>query len=178
MIWPMAPATADGFDPVRSEARFESLIEGRELRRFGITLQVRPDGRIEGRALGREVTGAWRWEDGYFCREMAWGSRELAPNCQVVLFDGRSLRFVADRGEGVRRPAAGLGDQKVDREALFLPVAVAHRLGPVAAAQFPGQRRLGAALRRASASARARCAAGGRGFSLSLMAWLPCCVAP
>jgi len=93
-------AMAEGFKPVRSEQTFESLVEGRDLRRFGITLQVRGDGLIEGRALGREVTGAWRWKDGYFCREMAWGSRELDPNCQAVLFDGRSLRFVADQGEG------------------------------------------------------------------------------
>lgn len=93
-------AQAEGFKPVRSEQAFESLVEGRDLRRFGITLQVRRDGRIEGRALGRAVTGAWRWEDGYFCREMAWGNRDLGPNCQVVLYDGRSLRFVADEGKG------------------------------------------------------------------------------
>ena len=104
LLFPVAappPAAAEGaFEPVRREARFESLVAGRDLRRFGITLQVRRDGRIEGRALGRDVTGAWRWENGYFCREMAWGSRDLGPNCQAVLFDGRSLRFVADRGEG------------------------------------------------------------------------------
>ncbi len=93
-------AMAEEFKPIRSEQTFETLVDGRDLRRFGITLQVRGNGRIEGRALGRAVTGAWRWQDGYFCREMAWGNRELGLNCQVVLYDGRNLRFIADRGQG------------------------------------------------------------------------------
>ena len=58
---------------VSSRDAFVSLIDGRELRRFGITLTVTADGQIVGRAFGYDVVGAWEWEDGYFCRDLFWG---------------------------------------------------------------------------------------------------------
>ncbi len=97
-----SPAAAQGWSQVADKAQFVALVQDRDLRMplFGITLQVRPDGGITGRASGREVTGSWSWEDGFFCREMAWGGREFAANCQVVETTGDRIRFVADRGAG------------------------------------------------------------------------------
>ena len=64
---------ADGFRTISEKDTFLSLVEGRELSRFGIRLDVLDSGRIEGRAFGREVTGAWNWQQGYFCRDLSYG---------------------------------------------------------------------------------------------------------
>ncbi|WP_101067518.1 dihydrodipicolinate reductase [Roseovarius salinarum] len=94
------PAAAEGFDKVDDRDRFISLVDGRKLTRFGIRLAVTPDGEIAGRAFGRDVSGAWRWRSGYFCRSLYWGSTDLGPNCQAVKVQGRTLRFISDRGQG------------------------------------------------------------------------------
>jgi hypothetical protein len=95
------PATAQQFEPVREQAAFVEVVTGRQLTRFGIQLQVTPAGEIRGRAFGRPVTGAWLWRDGYFCRDLFWGERDLGPNCQEVRIDGDTVRFISDRGDGI-----------------------------------------------------------------------------
>ncbi len=94
------PALAEGFALVTERDRFVSLIEGRDLTRFGITLNVTRDGQIRGRAFGRNVTGAWRWNGGYFCRDLYWGAINLGPNCQAVRVQGNTVRFISDQGTG------------------------------------------------------------------------------
>lgn len=79
---------------------FENLVKDKKLERFLISLSVTSDGKIEGSAAGRDVSGDWNWIDGYFCRTLVWGERELKYNCQKVTFDGRRLRFISDRGAG------------------------------------------------------------------------------
>lgn len=97
------PAAADDYRPVSDKTEFLSLIEGRELRLalFGIRIEVLEDGRIEGRALGWDLTGSWDWRDGFFCREMDWGGSPIPANCQLVEARGNDhLRFTVDRGAG------------------------------------------------------------------------------
>jgi hypothetical protein len=94
-------ARAEAFAVVASEDTFVSLVEGRELRRFGIRLTVMPDGRIEGRAFGTPVTGQWDWESGFFCRDLFWGNEDLGYNCQLVQVNGETLRFTTDQGTGI-----------------------------------------------------------------------------
>lgn len=94
------PVKADDFDRVESRDEFVQLVAGRALTRFGITLNVSPGGEIEGRAFGQPVKGAWRWDGGYFCRDLAFGKESLGPNCQVVEKRGEVLRFTADEGKG------------------------------------------------------------------------------
>ena len=93
-------AIASDFAPVEREADFRGLVEGRDLTRFGIRLQVTPDGRITGRGFGMQVGGTWEWRGGYFCRTLEFGSSGEPLNCQRVLQRGDTLRFIADRGEG------------------------------------------------------------------------------
>ena len=52
------------------------------LRLFGIKLKIMEDGRIEGKAVGRDIVGDWEWQDGFFCRSMFWGERDIGYNCQ------------------------------------------------------------------------------------------------
>lgn len=95
-----SPVKADDFDRVESRDEFVQLVAGRALTRFGITLNVSPGGEIEGRAFGQPVKGAWRWDGGYFCRDLVFGKESLGPNCQVVEKRGEVLRFTADEGKG------------------------------------------------------------------------------
>ncbi len=96
-----ALSSAQEFQPVRDQSAFVKVVTGRALTRFGIRLEVTPTGEIRGNAFGRPVTGAWRWSDGYFCRDLAWGERDLGPNCQEVRVDGETVRFISDRGTGI-----------------------------------------------------------------------------
>ncbi|MCF6444843.1 dihydrodipicolinate reductase [Nereida sp. MMG025] len=95
-----AAALADGFAKVADKNRFVSLVQNKQLHYPGIRLNVTPDGKIVGRALGREVTGGWSWQSGYFCREIFWGTREIGYNCQEVRVSGDKLRFTSDKGTG------------------------------------------------------------------------------
>lgn len=69
--------------------------------RDAVVLEVDGAGEINGTALRRDVTGDWRWENGYFCRDLVWGSQELGPNCQMVEKNGDRIRFTSDFGEGM-----------------------------------------------------------------------------
>ncbi|WP_413719195.1 dihydrodipicolinate reductase [Silicimonas sp. MF1-12-2] len=96
-----SPVLAEGFQRIEDERGFLSLVEDKELKRLGIRLKVTDDGRIMGKAFGRPVTGAWRWDSGYFCRDLEVGGDPLEFNCQLVQVSGRTMRFTSDRGEGI-----------------------------------------------------------------------------
>jgi len=93
-------AVAQGFQVVTDETRFVQLVDGRQLTRLGIQLNVSPNGGIQGRAFGMKVTGSWTWQGNYFCREMSYGASSLPMHCQEVLLSGDTIRFVADQGTG------------------------------------------------------------------------------
>ncbi len=95
--------SASEFAPVRDQSEFLGYLSGKNLtnRLYGLTLTVSLDGSISGRAAGYDVTGSWSWQDGYFCREMDWGGREIPYNCQLVeIRNGDEMRFTVDRGVG------------------------------------------------------------------------------
>lgn len=95
-----APSTASEFRVVTDRSEFVELVDGRELTRFGIRLQVSPQGEIDGRGFGYDVWGAWEWNGQFFCRELGYGGTALGHNCQVVAVRGNTVRFVADQGQG------------------------------------------------------------------------------
>ena len=97
------PALADGFVPVSDQGTFLSLVEGKELRNrlYGVRLNVLENGRLQGAAVGWDISGSWSWQDGYFCREMDWGGEPIPYNCQLVEANGEEvLRFTVDQGAG------------------------------------------------------------------------------
>ena len=97
----VSTAMAEGFQRIEDEVKFLNVIEDRQLKRFGIRLQVSGDGQILGRAFGQKVSGDWDWKDGFFCRDLYLGGRELDPdNCQLVEIKGNTVRFTSDMGQG------------------------------------------------------------------------------
>jgi hypothetical protein len=96
-------AAADGFQPVREKSRFLDLVQNRELQngRYSLAANVLPDGRIAGTALGKDITGQWTWQNGYFCPEMYLSGEPVDYNCLLVEAQGAErLRFTVDRGKG------------------------------------------------------------------------------
>jgi len=100
----LTPVPTQAFERITDVEEFSRLIEGRALTRFGIRLEVTAQsataGQITGRGFGYPVTGAWRWDAGFFCRDLDWGGSDLGFNCQAVLRDGETVRFVSDQGSG------------------------------------------------------------------------------
>ncbi|MDX8350343.1 dihydrodipicolinate reductase [Cognatiyoonia sp. IB215446] len=97
------PALADSYVPIKDQATFLSLVNGKELRNrlYGVRVSVFDNGAIQGAALGWGITGSWSWQDGYFCREMNWGGDPIPYNCQLVEARGdQQVRFTVDRGNG------------------------------------------------------------------------------
>lgn len=98
-----APLRAESFQPVTDRDAFVALVSDRSLSipLWRISLDVLSDGRIEGEAMGAEVTGRWTWANGYFCREMDWSGQPIDHDCQLVEADGSgAMRFTVDRGKG------------------------------------------------------------------------------
>jgi hypothetical protein len=94
------PAMADGYARVTDRGAFINLVGGKNLTSLGVSLIVSPTGSISGRAFGSTVSGAWTWNDGYFCRTLKAGSKVFARNCQLVQQNGNRVRFIADKGAG------------------------------------------------------------------------------
>ncbi len=98
----LVASAASAMTPIKDENEFRRLVTNKTLvlRLYTIKLNVLDDGSIEGSALARKVTGRWNWIDGYFCRDMKWGSREIPYNCQLVEYNGTEMRFTTDKGAG------------------------------------------------------------------------------
>jgi hypothetical protein len=95
-----SPAIAGDFSRVTDRGAFVNLVGGKSLTSLGVSLTVSPWGSISGRAFGSTVSGAWTWNNGYFCRTLKTGNRVFARNCQVVQQNGDRIRFIADKGAG------------------------------------------------------------------------------
>ena len=96
-------ALANGYETIRDKSTFLSVVAGKELRigLYNLSLNLTPDGKITGRALGWGITGTWQWKDGYFCRDMDWSGSLIPYNCQLVeVRDNREIRFTSDKGAG------------------------------------------------------------------------------
>lgn len=100
LLFSATPLAAQDMQRLNSLTEFVEVVEGRQLTRFGIKLTVAPSGDIRGRAFGKDVTGQWRWDAGYFCRDLFFGDEDLGPNCQLVTARGDRIRFTSDRGAG------------------------------------------------------------------------------
>lgn len=100
LVLTLPTATLADYVRITDKGEFLGVVTQGELTRLGISVTVTPDGEIEGSAFGYPVTGSWTWDGGFFCRDLAWGGDDLGYNCQAVARDGRSVRFISDKGEG------------------------------------------------------------------------------
>jgi len=100
-VWLCAAATAQAeLRKLNTFDEFVSFVQGKTLTRPLIKLRVSTDGRIAGKGARWDVSGNWRWEDGYFYRDLYWGGDNLGYNCQEVRAEGDRIRFTSDKGAG------------------------------------------------------------------------------
>lgn len=92
-------AVAD-YAKITDRSQFVALVSGKTLTRPFVKLQVAPSGQISGKGASWAVSGAWKWQDGYFCRSLDWGGSDLGYNCQEVGVINGKLRFTSDQGRG------------------------------------------------------------------------------
>ena len=93
------PAAAE-YARIQDKSDFVAAVKGKRLTRLLVNLQVTPGGAIAGKGAAWQITGSWSWKDGYFCRTLVWGGKDLGYNCQVVMRDGAKIRFTSDKGTG------------------------------------------------------------------------------
>jgi hypothetical protein len=98
----VTPATVAAFERISDRNTFLQTVNGKDLRigMYGLSLNVRADGTISGRAAGWDITGSWSWKNGYFCRDMDWSGYPIEYNCQLVEVNGDRIRFTVDQGAG------------------------------------------------------------------------------
>ncbi|MFN3605901.1 MAG: dihydrodipicolinate reductase [Cypionkella sp.] len=98
----LAPSAGHGFEKLQDKDDLLAALNGRALTMglFNLSLVLGEDGSITGSAMGWGVTGAWRWQDDLFCREIDWSGMPIAANCQLVEAAGDKMRFTSDAGQG------------------------------------------------------------------------------
>jgi len=98
----LLPAAAQAYERISDRSTFVQTVNGKDLKiaLYGLTLNVRENGTIQGRAAGWDITGSWSWENGYFCRNMDWSGYPIEYNCQLVEVNGDRIRFTVDQGAG------------------------------------------------------------------------------
>ena len=96
------PASAHAFERISERSEFINTVNGKDLKiaLYGLTLNVRDNGTITGRAAGWDISGSWTWENGYFCRDLDWSGYPIEYNCQLVEVSGDRIRFTVDQGAG------------------------------------------------------------------------------
>ena len=97
-----AASHGDGFTIVSDLEAFEASFVGpriTDMEDDANYFVIMPDGTIEGTWYGKEMAGAWRWEDGYFCRTLS-APRPAPEDCQEWAMGQEKVRLVRDRGTG------------------------------------------------------------------------------
>lgn len=92
--------SASGERKVTNKSEFMGIVQGKTISRPLVKLSVKPDGTISGKGAKWDVSGSWSWQNGYFCRSLEWGGKDLGYNCQQVFVSGGSIRFTSDQGKG------------------------------------------------------------------------------
>lgn len=89
-------------DQVKTRQQFIDEVAGKKLVQDDAWVIVSPDGTVEGAGPnGGKISGAWSWDDGFYCRDITINGVAEPRDCQRVVLDGNTVSFVHDKGEGI-----------------------------------------------------------------------------
>lgn len=91
-------ALAQDFTRIDSELEFRELALEKTLYLGDTQVTVHDGGAMTVIFKGKEITGTWQWEDGYFCRILK--SYSTKADCQLWEHDGTDFRIARDKGNG------------------------------------------------------------------------------
>ncbi|MFD1508444.1 hypothetical protein [Lacimonas salitolerans] len=94
------PALAE-FKHIRTEAQLQPLIGKKMYDSSGNWFRWNADGSMSAQMTsGAPFAGAWKWSNGFVCRNARIGDNELGTDCQKIEFDGKNMRYTRNRGRG------------------------------------------------------------------------------
>ena len=79
---------------ITTSNEFIELVTDNNLTRPFITLTVSSDGEIHGKGAFSKITGAWLWEDGYFCRSLCQRRTKFTSTAGEKVHQLRCAKFV------------------------------------------------------------------------------------
>lgn len=96
----VSSAQAESLKRIRKEADFQALVVGKTFGDDQTTMVIAADGKISGKFQNDKIIGAWKWSNGYFCRNVNVGQRAMGNDCQVVKTDSTEVSFTRQKGKG------------------------------------------------------------------------------
>ncbi len=92
------PALTEG--QIVTEEDFREVVVGVPIR-LGpdVVFTINADNTITGDVDGREATGTWDFQDGFWCRKII-VEQVFTEDCQLWEIDGETLVITRDRGRG------------------------------------------------------------------------------
>lgn len=94
------PVDAQNLKRIKKESDFRSIVVGRTLSDGQATLILTEDGKISGKVGANKVVGAWKWGNGFFCRNLNVGNKALGNDCQTVHTNKTEVTFTRKQGKG------------------------------------------------------------------------------
>ena len=95
-----SPALAISGKKLNTIDEFQSRVVGKILTSSDGFVTVRKNGSIGGEVQGKKLKGKWNWQEGYFCRSLVWGGKNMGSACQEIRVNGKSVHFIRDQGKG------------------------------------------------------------------------------
>ncbi|MEX0348784.1 MAG: hypothetical protein AB3N15_05110 [Paracoccaceae bacterium] len=95
-------ASAASAAEIRKKKQFIEEVAARKLVMGHSWVTIAPLGSVTGQGpKGGEITGNWRWDKRYYCRDITIDGVPLPPDCQSVSIRGNVVTFTHDKGKGV-----------------------------------------------------------------------------
>ncbi|MDD9724565.1 hypothetical protein PVV74_03755 [Roseovarius sp. SK2] len=94
------PASASDFERVETKAEFDRVIVGRKAVASWGWVISQPNGTVVGQVDGEKAAGSWEWKNGFWCRTISFGSKDMPHDCQAVFHKGSTAIFIRDKGQG------------------------------------------------------------------------------
>ena len=96
----ISPVQAESLKRIRKAADFQAMVVGKTFGDDVTTMVVTADRKISGKFQNDNIVGAWKWSNGYFCRNVNVGQRAMGNDCQLVKADSTEVSFTREKGKG------------------------------------------------------------------------------
>ena len=93
-----APALAQDFKTISSEAEFLEKVAGKKLWFDGNHVIARKNGQLVGRFTGERLKGVWEWRGKFWCRTLTTHAKNT--DCQTWETNGTIYRVTRQKGSG------------------------------------------------------------------------------